>query len=74
LHAEGVDYLRGGRREEGFARDLAQVIWQANQGFCRVSVLPVYLDEPKYTFNETDWSNATKFKNDHDQFLEEPEV
>jgi hypothetical protein len=74
LHAEGVDYLCGSVSEEEFARHLARAIWEANEGFCDVSVLPVYLDEPKYTFNETDWSNATKLKDDHDQFLEESEV
>lgn len=37
--------LTGGTTEDEFARELAQCVWAANQGFCEVAVNMAYLEE-----------------------------
>lgn len=60
IHRQGVSYLGGGRSEEEFARSLALSIWQANEGFCDISVAVFSLDDPTYgySFSEEHWREA----------------
>ena len=38
-------YLTAGTTEDEFARELAECVWAANQGFCEVTVVMTYLEE-----------------------------
>ena len=42
--AEGA--LCGGETEEGFADRIAQAVWEANGGYCQVTVRATYLEPP----------------------------
>ena len=37
--------LTGGTTEDEFARELAQCVWAANKGFCKVEVCMTYLED-----------------------------
>lgn len=54
--AQGV--LGNGESDKEFSKRLALAIWNANEGFCRVKVRSVYLEEPPrrtYTYDEDDY-------------------
>jgi len=49
--------LTGGTTEDEFARELAQCVWAANQGFCKVAVNMTYLEDlpsEDYVFSTQD--------------------
>ena len=65
LVSEADGNLAGGRTEDEFARELAQCVWAANQGFCNVAVNMTYLEElpsEEYVFDRQD---------EHDEWLKE---
>ena len=45
LIAEAEATIGGGMSEDEFARELAQCVWEANQGFCKVTVTMTYLED-----------------------------
>ena len=57
LVAEAEATIGGGMTEDEFARELAQCVWAANQGFCEVAVNMIYLEElpsEDYVFDSHD--------------------
>ena len=57
LVAEAEATIGGGMTEEEFARELAQCVWAANQGFCKVAVNMTYLEDlpsEDYVFSTQD--------------------
>ncbi len=44
LASDADGNLTGGTTEDEFARELAQRVWAANQGFCEVAVNMTYLE------------------------------
>jgi hypothetical protein len=46
--ANGYGSLCGGESEEEFSQRLARAVWQANGGYCEVTVKATYLDELPY--------------------------
>jgi len=45
LVSEAENNLTGGTTEEEFAREVALLVWGANQGFCEVTVNMTFLEE-----------------------------
>ncbi len=57
LVSEADSNLAGGTTEDEFARELAQCVWAANQGFCEVAVNMTYLEQlpsEDYLFSSQD--------------------
>ena len=57
LVSEADSNLAGGTTEDEFARELAQCVWAANQGFCEVAVNMTFLEElpsEDYVFSTQD--------------------
>ena len=46
LTAENEGFFTAGMLESELAEKLAQTIWEANQGYCEVTVTTTYLEEP----------------------------
>jgi len=69
LTASGQANLSGGEGEEEFAERLSMAIWQANCGYCRVSVDATYLEDlpyETYELDESDYARLIQGKHDQD--------
>ena len=65
FHAVAEAQLCGGETEEKFTERLSKAIWQANDGFCEVTVSAAYLEElpyETYVLSEEDYENLGKAK------------
>ena len=63
LISEAENTLGGGITEKEFSHELAQHVWEANQGFCEVFVRMTYLEElpyEEYFASEDDYDEWTK--------------
>ena len=54
VYGDGENRLGGGESEATFARRLTYAIWEANGGFCKVTVLATYLENLPYDTYELD--------------------
>ncbi|MCH8243669.1 MAG: hypothetical protein IH897_13810 [Planctomycetes bacterium] len=51
------NFLGGGQGDDEFAREVAHRVWAANQGFCNVEVIMIYIEDPpreEYVFDSHD--------------------
>ena len=61
--ASGQGSLCGGESEEEFSQRMARAIWQANGGYCEVTVEAAYLDElpyETYSFGPKDYKQMRR--------------
>ena len=59
LEGFGQSFLSGGEGEEEFADRLARAVWQANGGYCRITVAATYLENlpfEEYCFDDHDYA------------------
>jgi hypothetical protein len=59
LHASAESSLCGGEGEEEFADRLARAVWEANGGFCEVTVDATYLESLPF---ETHWRDEDDYE------------
>ena len=61
--AQAEGSLCAGESEKEFADRLARAVWEANEGYCEVEVIAVYLEDrpyEAYTFDEDDYHQRTQ--------------
>ena len=61
MSAHGQANLCGGEGEDEFARRLANEIWKANGGYCKVEVVATYLEDlpfERYELGEEDYNKV----------------
>jgi hypothetical protein len=62
LNMSGDDYLYADMDEESYAEHTAKDVWEANGGYCFVTVIATYLEDlpsEKYTFDNRDYEQLT---------------
>ena len=68
LECEADDCLCGGETEEEFVDRLSVAIWKANQGFCTVGVIAIYLEEfEDHARDEKDYARLMRSNSGKDE-------
>ena len=62
IYLSGESCLCGGETEDEFAQRLSGAIWNANRGFCRISLQATYLEDPPSELHEPDENDYEEWK------------